>query len=72
MKYKKFMQLSLLKTVIFPSSFINPFHGTGLFLDPLKTSENLHGTGLFLDPLKTSENLGFSDVFRGYRKRPVA
>ena len=30
-----------------------------------------HATDLFLTPLKTSENLGFSDVFRGYRKRPV-
>ena len=26
----------------------------------------------FLYPLKTSEDLLFSDVFRGYRKRPVA
>ena len=31
-----------------------------------------HATGLFLYPLKTSENLWLSDVFRGYRKRPVA
>ena len=29
-------------------------------------------TGLFLYPLKTSENQRFSDVFGGYRKRPVA
>ena len=28
--------------------------------------------GLFLYPLKTAEKLWFSDVFRGYRKRPVA
>ena len=27
---------------------------------------------LFLYPLKTSENLRLSDVFRGYRKKPVA
>ena len=27
---------------------------------------------LFLYPLKTPENQRFSDVFRGYRKRPVA
>ena len=27
---------------------------------------------LFLYPMKTSENLWFSDVFRGYRKKPVA
>ena len=31
-----------------------------------------HVTGLFLYTLKTSENQRFSDVFRGYRKRPVA
>ena len=31
-----------------------------------------HATGLFIYPLKTSENQRFSDVFRGYRKRPVA
>ena len=29
-------------------------------------------TGLFLNPLKTSETLWFSDFFRGCRKRPVA
>ena len=28
-------------------------------------------TGLFLYPLKTSENQRFSDLLRGYRKRPV-
>ena len=27
-----------------------------------------HVTGSFLYPLKTSENIWFSDVFRGYRK----
>ena len=27
--------------------------------------------GLFLYPLKTSENKRFSDVFRWYRKRPM-
>ena len=31
-----------------------------------------HATGLFLYPLKTSEKLCFSDVFSGYKKRPVA
>ena len=31
-----------------------------------------HANDLFLYPLKTSENLWFSDVFRGYRKRPMA
>ena len=29
-------------------------------------------TGLCLYPLKTSEHLGCSDVFRGYKKSPVA
>ena len=32
----------------------------------------VHVTGLFLYPLKTSENQRFSYIFRGYRKRPVA
>ena len=36
------------------------------FLNPF------HATGLFRYPLKISENLWFSDVFREYRKRPVA
>ena len=31
-----------------------------------------HDTGLFLYPLKTSENQRFSDVFKRYRKRPIA
>ena len=31
-----------------------------------------HVIGLFLYPLKTSENQKFSDVFRGYTNRPVA
>ena len=31
-----------------------------------------HATRLFRYPLKTSENQRFPDVFRGYRKRPVA
>ena len=31
-----------------------------------------HATGLFLYFSKISENLWFSDVCRGYRKRPVA
>ena len=37
------------------NSIVNPFHATGLFLYPLKTSTNLW----------------FSDTFRGYGKRPV-
>ena len=31
-----------------------------------------HATGLFLFPLKTSKNLWFPDVFKMYNKRPVA
>ena len=30
-----------------------------------------HAAGLFLYPLKTSENQSFSDNFRGYKKKPV-
>ena len=55
-----------------PKRILNPFHATGLFWYPLKTP--------FLYPLKTSENQRFSDVCRGnrkdmfkvYRKWPVA
>ena len=36
------------------------------------TINPFHATGLFLYPLKTSVNLWFSDVFMGSRKRPVA
>ena len=34
--------------------------------------EGVNATVIFLHPLKTPENLWFSDVFRGYRKKPVA
>ena len=34
--------------------------------------KQFHGTGFFLYPLKTSENQKFTDVCRGYGKRPVA
>ena len=40
--------------------------GRGFFISPH------HTTGLFLYPLKTLEIQCFSDVFRGYKKRPVA
>ena len=40
------------------NSLLNPFHTTCLFLYPLKTLEN--------------ERYSDSDVFRGYRKRPVS
>ena len=48
-EFKRFCLMSVFKNV-------NPFHATGLFRYPLKTSENLW----------------FPDVFRGYRKRLVA
>ena len=38
----------------------------GAYLKPF------HATGRFLYPLKTSGNLWFSDIFKGYRKWPVA
>ena len=40
--------------------------------DVLPTINPFHATGIFRYPLKTSENLWFSDVFRGYQKMPVA
>ena len=46
-------------------SFSFPFSFLFLF-------NSFHATGLFLYLLKTSENLWFSDVFRRYRKRPMA
>ena len=42
------------------------FHEIFLLFKPF------HVTGLFLYPLKTSENLRFCNVFRGYRKILVA
>ena len=33
------------------------------------TTNSFYAAGLFLYPLKTSENYRFSDVFGGYRKR---
>ena len=45
----------------------------GLFQE-IKIKDELnqfHATDLFLYLLKILENLWFSDVFRGYRKRPV-
>ena len=43
----------------------------GLLKELQESINPFHGTGLFLCPLKTSENQRFSDVFKGYRKRPV-
>ena len=53
------------KTMIFPILLL-------LHVSRLYQANPFHTTSLFLYPLKTSKNLCFSDVFRGYRKRPVA
>ena len=39
---------------------------------PIKSINPFHTTGHFRHPLKTSENKMFTDVFREYRKRQVA
>ena len=38
----------------------------------MTASRAFDATGLFLNPLKISENQRFSDVFGRYKKRPVA
>ena len=38
----------------------------------MTASSAFDATGLFLNPLKISENQRFSDVFGRYKKRPVA
>ena len=40
-------------------------------LKPFLLVNTFHATGLFLHAQKKSESLWFSDVYRGYRKRPV-
>ena len=62
-KYKK---IRTRKSSVFGhfSRTVNPFVRQAL-INPF------HSTGLFLHPLKTSENQRFSDVFRGYRKQKV-
>ena len=37
----------------------------------IKAAKPFYVNGLFLYPLETSENRWFSDVSRGYRKRPL-
>ena len=54
--FGSFLRIMSPAFIIFFWKLFNPFHATGLFLYPLKTSKNLR----------------FSDVFRGYRKRPMA
>ena len=69
------------KIDVFKNWFCKIFKNTFFFrtlpvaasFNDTKCSLNLsHATGHFLCPLKTSEKLWFSDVFRRYRKRPVA
>ena len=52
---------------IFPENYF-----TGFYIMGALVANPFHATGLFLYPLKTSETLWFSNVFRGYRKRPMA
>ena len=47
-------------------------HFVGLSLKRLTVINPFHSTGLFLYPLKILKKQRFCDVFRGYRKRPVA
>ena len=47
--------MKLMASYSYTVSSVNPFHATGLFRYPLKTSESQR----------------FPDIFRGYRKRPV-
>ena len=44
---------------------------SGFYMMVALDLNTFHATGLFLYPLKTSENQRFSDVSREYRKRPV-
>ena len=48
------------------------YEKSGFYVDFLSQFNLFRATGLFPYPLKTSGNQRFSDVFRGYRKRPVA
>ena len=42
-----------------------------LLLVLLNSFNPFHVIGFFLHPMKILESLWFSDVFRGYRKRPL-
>ena len=50
--------------------YLQPCH-TSLMELFCEIDQQLHATVLFRYALKTSENQRISDVFRGYRKRPV-
>ena len=47
-------------------------NGSGVFLISIFSVKPFHATGFFLYLLKAAENQKFSDVFRGYIKRPLA
>ena len=64
MRYSYFLTLNLIDY-----SEPTEISKIGLFA---KIVNPFHATGLFRYPLKTSEKQRFSDVFRGYRKRPAA
>ena len=54
------------------SSFFEMLRTLFLFIILNKTISCIwYFIGIFMYPLKASENLSFSNVFRGYRKRPV-
>ena len=71
-KRSEIVSTSIIKS-IFMSMFHMSNHGFGIILRFFSSMliNPVHVTGLSLYPLKTSENLWFSDVFRGYRKKPV-
>ena len=65
-------RLSFLNHFVVPQTMLREslFWGPhNIFWGPINP---FHATGLFLYPLKTLENLWFPDVFRGYRRSPVA
>ena len=64
LKFYRFSDSLLFELNFLPSIYyLKTFN---LLIDPF------HATGLFLYPLKILENVWFSNVFSGYRKKPVA
>ena len=58
------------------STFIKSFSSYFFFLLNCENNFEInimpfHAIGFFLYPLKTSENLWFSNVFKGYRNKPI-
>ena len=69
--YRNRVLLLILCISNFPFNF-NVFQCSLVFVLQYQNIDLFYATGLFLYPLKTSENQRFSNVFRSYRKRPVA